>query len=98
MKLPLYQCHKNVRAAKIISMRGNGDGTHTLSMVYPPFYRESPSHLVEVQVPAAFMSQHAPEIGGYFVQYNDGYESYSPAKAFEEGYTLITNLPTMDAR
>ena len=28
-------------------------------------------------------------IGGYLVQYEDGYLSWSPAKAFEEGYTRI---------
>lgn len=27
--------------------------------------------------------------GGYFVVYADGYESYSPAQAFEEGYSLL---------
>ena len=27
-------------------------------------------------------------IGGYFVQYADGYQSWSPAKAFEDGYVL----------
>lgn len=25
--------------------------------------------------------------GGYYVRYEDGFESWSPAKAFEEGYT-----------
>ncbi len=25
--------------------------------------------------------------GGYYVRYSDGFESWSPAKAFEEGYT-----------
>ena len=28
-----------------------------------------------------------PHVGGYYVLYEDGYESFSPAKAFEEGYT-----------
>ena len=27
--------------------------------------------------------------GGYYVRYPDGYESWSPAEAFEEGYTLV---------
>lgn len=40
-------------------------------------------------VPPAFVAKHKPEVGGYFVQYADGYQSYSPAKAFEEGYTRI---------
>ena len=26
---------------------------------------------------------------GYFVRYEDGYESWSPTKAFEEGYTVV---------
>ena len=28
-------------------------------------------------------------VGGYYVRYEDGYESWSPAQAFEEGYTRI---------
>lgn len=40
-------------------------------------------------VDADYMAKHKPEIGGYFVQYDDGYSSFSPAKAFEEGYTLL---------
>jgi hypothetical protein len=34
-------------------------------------------------------SKPMPEVGWYYVQYPDGYESFSPAAAFEEGYTLI---------
>ncbi len=29
-----------------------------------------------------------PQVGDYLVRYEDGYLSWSPAKAFEEGYTL----------
>jgi hypothetical protein len=28
-------------------------------------------------------------VGGYYVRYENGFESWSPAKAFEEGYTKI---------
>jgi site-specific recombinase XerD len=35
-----------------------------------------------------YVHKHKPEAGGYYVVYADGYKSYSPAKAFEEGYTL----------
>ena len=28
-------------------------------------------------------------IGGYYVRYEDGYESWSPAEAFEAGYTRV---------
>lgn len=31
----------------------------------------------------------APAAGGYYVVYEDGYQSYSPAKAFEDGYAPV---------
>jgi hypothetical protein len=40
-------------------------------------------------VGAEYIAKHKPEVGGYFVEYVDGYQSFSPAKAFEEGYALI---------
>lgn len=49
-------------------------------------------------VSAEFMAKHKPEVGGYFVHYADGYESFSPAKAFEEGYTLVSPKTVLDAR
>lgn len=38
-------------------------------------------------VDSDYIVRHKPEAGGYFVQYVDGYKSFSPAQAFEEGYT-----------
>jgi hypothetical protein len=46
----------------------------------------------EFVVSDAFIQKHNPQPGGYFVVYADGYQSYSPAKAFEEGYKLVTGL------
>ena len=40
-------------------------------------------------VDADFITKHKAEAGGYYVQYDDGYKSFSPAKAFEEGYTQL---------
>lgn len=37
----------------------------------------------------SYVRKHNPKVGGYWVQYEDGYESFSPAEAFESGYTLI---------
>ncbi|NKE69890.1 hypothetical protein MNODULE_03900 [Nitrospiraceae bacterium HYJII51-Mn-bac16s-1-B09] len=76
MGMPRYQCHKKVWALKIRSVEGN---------------RITPeeSGYASFVVPDEFIQKHNPQIGGYFVVYEDGYHSYSPAKAFEEGYTLI---------
>lgn len=42
-----------------------------------------------VAVDMAWIEKHKPVIGGYYVRYADGYESFSPADAFEAGYTAI---------
>jgi len=34
-----------------------------------------------------YVLKHNPQVGGYYVVYADGYKSWSPAQAFEEGYT-----------
>jgi hypothetical protein len=40
-------------------------------------------------IDAPYIAKHNPQVGGYFVEYDDGYHSFSPAEAFEAGYTLI---------
>ena len=35
---------------------------------------------------------------GYFVRYEDGYESWSPSKAFEEGYREVTGVSNVPQR
>lgn len=42
-----------------------------------------------IRVTAEYVAKHKPQPGGYYVVYDDGYESFSPGKAFEEGYTRI---------
>ena len=76
--LGLYQCHKQVRAAKIKNIVLEKD--HVVL------------HLVgkkPVSVPNAWQEKHGAAKGGYLVVYKDGYTSYSPEYAFESGYFLI---------
>ena len=86
--LPVYKCHKEVRACKIGSIGQRlvaGEGVVT---------EITPADGFEVfEVSADYMKKHLPEAGGYYVRYADGYESYSPAKPFEEGYTLRSGAP-----
>jgi hypothetical protein len=44
-------------------------------------------------VSRAYTSKHNPQVGGYYVVYADGYASWSPAQAFEEGYTRWSQPP-----
>ena len=96
-EMPKYKCHKHVWALKIKDVifdidiaqeeRRETDGSAMLVLEkdeYKP-----------IKVDAAYLRKHKGDmdggnlIGGYYVLYADGYKSWSPAKAFEEGYTEI---------
>ena len=85
-ELPLYQSHKQVRAVKLAGV------------IYPepnPLVGQcllGPSDPTYANIPvtAHWAQKHKPKSGGYYVVYEDGYTSWSPAEAFESGYTLIS--------
>ncbi len=78
-ELPEYVCHKKVRALKIKAVNAlNGNTT-----IVPEDERYAPFN-----VDADYVNKHRPIAGGYYVVYKDGYKSFSPAEAFEDGYTL----------
>lgn len=79
-KLPLYQCHKQVRAARITSI----DYKLCVIQVYVGKKVD-----VEIQVTADWLDKHDPVIGGYYVVYEDGYRSFSPMSVFEDGYSKL---------
>lgn len=80
--LPRYRSHKEVGALKIIDVLSLPDGSGTLRFEDPQF---SP-----ISVDPGYMTKHQPKVGGYLVVYADGYRSWSPAEAFEDGYTLVS--------
>lgn len=79
-EMPRYKCHKEVHAFKIKGIVPD-----------PVGYRIEPEEAgyAPVLVDTGYVRKHNPHIGGYYVVYDDGYRSFSPAKAFEEGYTRI---------
>ena len=86
-EMPMYLCHKKVRALKIKMIGISEDDGHGL--ITPEDSRFS-----AFKVDAAYMQKHSPQPGGYYVVYGDGYKSFSPADAFESGYTLIGTITT----
>ena len=70
--LPTWQSHKTVRAQKIREVK---EDLIYLDGPYGP-----------VQAATNMFSRYMPVPGDYYVVYDDGYASISPAKAFEEGY------------
>jgi hypothetical protein len=88
-KLPRWKCHKVVSAARIKRMFTAGaDGTGTLVLQLSQDGAAVETH-TSVEKPAEWMERFKPEAGGYYVVYEDGYESFSPAKAFEDGYARL---------
>ena len=82
-KIPRWQSHKIVAADKIVAA-----------------IDESPSMyghwdlLCGVSTPVSLQLAHrVPEginpVGGYYIRYEDGFESWSPAETFERGYTRL---------
>lgn len=87
---PLYKCHKEVRALKIKEMKFSPQVGNILvpeDTAYTEFF-----------VTDDYVAKHSPAAGGYWVLYKDGYQSYSPAEAFEEGYTLHPGILSEDAQ
>lgn len=85
-EIPRYKCHKEVRAMKIkaiVPPIGHPTpGMHRILEWEDPAFAPTP-------VPEDWIRRHNPEPGGYYVAYEDGYISYSPAEPFEKGYTLM---------
>ena len=80
-ELPRWKCHKEVHAFKITKVVLDVDGSALL--------HHNELYFLPKKVDAEYVQKHKPKAGGYYVRYADGYESWSPAQAFEEGYTRI---------
>lgn len=88
-EMPRYISQKLVWALKIASIdqapadrdRVNASGDWLLIPAEPGYAPITVSH--------DWILKHRPQAGGYFVTYQDGYRSYSPAEAFEAGNTPI---------
>lgn len=84
-ELPRYESHKKVWALKVAGLSeflSDADGSHIMM-------RPAEKGYAPIRLDRQFIMKHNPQVGGYYVVYNDGYKSFSPATAFEEDYTRI---------
>lgn len=82
-EMPRYKCHKEVWALKIAAIEIMQDKSAIIAPAeagYGAF--PTPARWAE-------RFKGSEEDPGYYVVYADGYASWSPSKAFEEGYTRI---------
>ena len=84
-EMPRYQSHKKVRALQIKRIIKLDTGGYQLIFEdeYSPI-NVTDDYVVRNLPPLAFNA-----INGYYVVYEDGYTSWSPKEAFEEGYTKL---------
>lgn len=80
-EMPRYVSHKKVWALQIgddpIKINSDGGITFTVSDV----------GFAPVTVTKDVVARYMPVAGDFYVVYADGYKSFSPGKAFREGYT-----------
>ena len=97
VEMPKYKSHKEVWALKIkaividdeLPQRGRNRYSDGSAIITPEEEGYAP-----FKVDHAYMHKHKPFVGGYFVQHEGGYKSFSPAEAFEGGHTLLPQNPT----
>ncbi len=82
---PKYKCHKVVEALKITTSVESDNGRTELRVEdFPPIYMDT-----ETSARFKFKDDEGNHDMGYYVVYPDGYVSWSPTKAFNEGYTRL---------
>jgi hypothetical protein len=91
VQLPRWQSHKIVEADKIVGIETRSvlqeaavEGDTYSVWVLAGGARVFVTHTLFARVPEG-----VDPIWGYFVQYEDGFRSWSPAEAFEKGYTRL---------
>lgn len=85
--LASYRCHKVVKAAEILAVAERPLGAALLTL------KTADGGRIEWRTASGWMDRYNFRQGdpdlGFFVEYEDGYTSWSPSKAFTEGYKRI---------
>jgi len=81
LEMPSYRCHKKVQALKIDIVTPTGDGEDVFLTFVDVLYGPTRHSIKDRPTPLP---------GWYLVFYDNGYHSFSPPEAFEEGYTLLS--------
>jgi hypothetical protein len=88
IEMPRYVCHKRVWALELEAISEPN---------YPTANNPTPARqlvfrdrgFAPIMASEEMFSRYIPVPGDFYVVYNDGYKSFSPRKAFLEGYTKV---------
>lgn len=88
--MPKYRCFKEVWALRIASVTlDRVDRTTDENQIVTVAFDDK----VFAPITINLFGKPTPSAGWYYIVYEDGYKSFSPARAFEEGYMLTTLIP-----
>lgn len=87
--MPAFVCHKRVWALKIEKVHVDDDGQGVVLQFEKPFS-------LRAFTTSQLEHKPVPEAGMYFVEYEGGYFSFSPADAFEKGYAPAEQEPVIE--
>ena len=88
-EMPRYKSHKEVWALKIANIERHNERDPNAETDGSALLTPCEEGYAPIRVDQAYMRKHQPQVGGYYVVYKDGYKSFSPAEAFEDGYTRV---------
>jgi hypothetical protein len=83
-QMPSYTCHKRVWALEIAAVGPYGtdsDGAVVRSITFKD------EGFAPIVLSGDVFARYTPKPGDFYVVYEDGYKSFSPRKAFLDGYT-----------
>ena len=87
-EMPKYRSHKIVWALKIKEISEYFEDENNPESYGALIYPEEKGYAA-FRVDKEYLEKHKPKAGGYYVVYEDGYKSFSPAEPFEKGYSKI---------
>lgn len=80
MEMPRYVSHKKVWALEIDTITNDVDAAGAKMLTFRD------KGYAKMRAPLEMFARYVPVPGDYYVVYADGYKSFSPRKAFLEGY------------
>lgn len=83
MEMPKYISHKTVWALEIDTVTNDVDAAGAKMLTFRD------KGYAKMRAPLDMFARYVPVPGDFYVVYADGYKSFSPCKAFLEGYTKV---------
>ena len=92
-EMPFYICHKRVQALEILEVGNYYPDPHGTKLLRAVRYDGG-----SIGLSQDLFQRYVPVPGDFLVRYEDGYESFSPRKAFLDGYTREEAIEALPQR